>query len=59
MKIAGFLLLLAGWGIVLAALVMLSAFSQRTSFILAGIAVEAVGLVLLFRTHVIPRAERG
>ena len=59
MKIAGFLLLLAGWGIVIAALPMLSTLGQRTSFILAGIAVEALGLVLLFRTHVIPRAERG
>jgi hypothetical protein len=59
MKIAGFLLLLAGWGRVLAALVMLSTINQRTSFILAGIAVEAVGLVLLFRTQVIPRGERG
>ncbi len=59
MKIAGFLLLLAGWGIVIAALLMLSTLGQRTSFILAGIAVEAVGLVLLFRTHLIPRAERG
>jgi hypothetical protein len=50
---------LAGWGIVIAALVMLYTLGQRTSFIRAGIAVEAIGLVLLFRTHVIPRAERG
>jgi hypothetical protein len=59
MKIAAFLLLLAGWGIVIAALLMLSTLGQRTSFVLAGIAVEAVGLGLLFRTHLIPRAERG
>jgi hypothetical protein len=59
MKIAGLLLLLAGWGIVLAALLMLSTLGQRTSFILAGIAIEGVGLGMLFRSHLIPRAERG
>ena len=59
MKIAGFMLLLAGWAIVLSALLLLPRLGQRTSFILAGIAIEAVGLGLLFRTHLIPRAERG
>ncbi len=59
MKIAGFMLLLAGWAIVLAALLLLSTLGQRTSFILAGVAIEAVGMALLFRTHLIPRAERG
>lgn len=47
MKLGGCLLLLSGWLIVLSALVMLAAFGQRLAFILAGLAVEALGLSLL------------
>ncbi len=47
MKFGGCLLLLSGWLIVLAAMVMLHTFAQRLSFVLAGIAVEALGLALL------------
>jgi len=64
MKLAGFLLLLAGWGIVLAAVALLGSASPRASFVLAGCGVEALGLVLVVRSH-IPRSpvvaggERG
>jgi hypothetical protein len=59
MKLTGFLLLLAGWGIVLAALVLLTQQTQRAGFVLAGIGVEAVGLVAVVRAHLVPRRERG
>lgn len=59
MKLTGFLLLLAGWGIVLAALVLLAQQTQRAGFVLAGIGVEAVGLVAVVRSHLVPRRDRG
>ncbi len=56
MKLAGFLLLLAGWGIVLAALAMLRSAAPQAGFVLAGLAVEILGLILVFRSHLV-RAE--
>jgi hypothetical protein len=58
MKILGFLLLLAGWGIVLSALVLLAEGPPRAAFVLAGLGVEIVGLVLVVRAHPVPRGER-
>jgi hypothetical protein len=58
MKILGFLLLLAGWGIVLSALVLLGEGTPRAAFVLAGVGVEIVGLVLVVRAHPVPRGER-
>lgn len=51
MKLSGFLLLLAGWGLVLAALVLLKADAPRAGFVLAGGGVEALGLFLFIRSH--------
>jgi hypothetical protein len=51
MKIAGFLLLLAGWFLVLAALGMLHPGASRTVFVGAGLAVEAMGLTLAAQAH--------
>lgn len=51
MKAAGFFLLLAGWGLVLAALGMLHAGAPRTAFLGAGIAVEILGLGLAAQAH--------
>jgi len=51
MKILGFVLLLAGWGIVLAAIVLLVPAPPRAMFVLAGLGVEIVGLVLVIRAH--------
>jgi hypothetical protein len=50
MKIGGFLLLLSGWGIVVAALAMLHG-GVVSAFILAGFAVEIIGLVLVIKAH--------
>jgi hypothetical protein len=56
MRFAGFLLLVAGWGIVLAAVVLLPATAARPAFALAGLGVEALGLTLVVRSHLGPRA---
>jgi hypothetical protein len=56
MKILGFLILLAGWFIVLSALVLLSKEGARGVFIFAGIGVEVTGLVLVIRAHMAPRS---
>ena len=57
MKIAGFSSLLAGWLLVLAALVLLPAGMARGGFIAAGLAVEALGLVLAVRSHMTPHSN--
>jgi hypothetical protein len=54
-KIFGFLLLLAGWGLVLAALALLAANVPRTIFVLAGVCVELVGLAVVIRAHLVPQ----
>jgi hypothetical protein len=51
MKAAGILLLFAGFAIVKGALVLLSANAPRGGFVVAGIAVQVLGLVLTFRSH--------
>jgi hypothetical protein len=58
MKFVGFLMLLAGWFLALAAVVLFAAPPMRASFVLAGVAVEALGLILAFRAHLIPREEK-
>jgi len=57
MKIAGLLLLLAGWLLVVSALVLLRAAWPQALFVLAGVGVEVFALVLLFRSHVIPHGR--
>jgi hypothetical protein len=57
MKVAGFLLLLAGWVLVLAAIALLAAAAPRAGFLFAGVAVEVLGLVLTARSHLTPKDE--
>ena len=57
MKPLGFLLLFAGWFLVLAALEMLSAAVPRSAFVLVAVAVEVVGLILVFRAHLTTEVE--
>jgi hypothetical protein len=59
MKVLGFLLLLAGWFLVLAAIVLFASPPLRAAFVLAGIAVEVLGLILAFRSHLNPREEKA
>lgn len=58
MKLAGFLLLIAGWALVLSALVLLPAGGPRNAFVAAGLGVEAIGMVLAVRAHLIPAKGR-
>jgi hypothetical protein len=50
MKLAGMLLLLAGWGIVVSAVVLFPRPGARALFVLAGLGVQTLGLVLAFRS---------
>ena len=54
MKVVGFLLMVAGWFLVLAALEMLGAATARSLFVLAGFAIEVLGLALVLRANAIP-----
>jgi hypothetical protein len=58
MKLGGFLLLLSGWGIVVAALALLHG-TATSGFILAGVAVEILGLVLVARAHLPTSKDNG
>jgi len=58
MKLVGFLLLLSGWLLVLSAVILLGSAVPRTAFMLAGVGVEILGLVLVTRSHLLPRRER-
>ena len=43
----GFALLVSGWALVLSALVLLTSAGQRLAFVIAGIAVQVLGLHLI------------
>jgi hypothetical protein len=51
MKVAGLLMLPAGWFIILSALALLHTFMAQHVFVAAGIGVEILGLVLFARSH--------
>jgi hypothetical protein len=51
LRLAGCLLLLSGFFIVLTALVLLAALPQRFAFTAAGLAVEGLGLGMLTMGH--------
>lgn len=57
MKLAGFLLLVAGWAIAVVAIGLLPAAAARSAFALAGVAVELLGLALAVRSHLVLEAE--
>ncbi len=52
------MLLLAGWLLVICALIMLVAGPARNAFVMAGVGVEILGLVLAVRAHLPLRADR-
>ncbi len=52
MKAAGLLLLFAGFAIVLSVFVLLPSNAPRGVFIVAGMAVQFLGLILTFRSHI-------
>jgi len=57
MKLLGFLLLLAGWAIVLAAIILLPSAIVRAAFVLSGMAVEILGFALVIRSHLLSPGE--
>jgi hypothetical protein len=59
MKLTGFLMLVAGWFIVLASMPLLGSMKLLTIFVLAGLGVEVVGLVLVVRSHLVLEDETG
>jgi hypothetical protein len=59
MKLTGFLMLVAGWGIVLASMSLLVSMKPRTIFVLAGLGVEVIGLALVLRSHLVLEDETG
>jgi hypothetical protein len=58
MKLTGFLLLPGGWVIVLAAIALLPSGPSQVSFVLVALGVQALGLTLVFRAHLIPGRDR-
>ena len=58
MKFMGFMLLVAGWIIAVAAVVVLPAGTPRAAFALAGAGVEILGLVLIVRAQPKQREEQ-
>jgi hypothetical protein len=58
MKFVGFLLLLTGWFLVLSAIALLGSATSRAGFVVAGIVVEALGLTLVIRSHLIVREDK-
>ena len=59
MKIAGLLLMAAGWLLAVLAVVLLRTETPRAVFVLTALGVEALGLVLVFRAHLLPRGGRA
>jgi len=53
-KATGAFLLLAGWLLVLCAVVMLESGGARKTFVAAGMGVEVLGLILAVRAHLRP-----
>lgn len=44
-------MLVAGWGIVIAAIALLASTTSRCVFVIAGLGVEVIGFVLVARSH--------
>jgi hypothetical protein len=57
MKFAGLLLMPAGFFLTVAALVLFAEPMQQLGFVLSGLAVEALGLGVTVRGHILERRE--
>jgi hypothetical protein len=57
MKYAGLLVMPAGFFLSIAAILLFPVSSQRTAFVLCGLAVEAMGVVVAVRGHMQLRSE--
>ncbi len=59
MKVAGFLLMMAGLAIALASVLLLKTLPSRTTFVLAGGAIEILGFVSEARSQVPARGKKS
>ncbi len=59
MKLAGLLLLVAGWGIVISAVALLPSPMARAGFVLSGMVVELLGLSLMVYSHLVLNTRKG
>jgi uncharacterized membrane protein YphA (DoxX/SURF4 family) len=57
LRLIGYLLMLSGWLLALAALLLLAGLRQRFAFVLAGLLVELLGLALV--AHRYRSLQRG
>jgi hypothetical protein len=57
MKFAGLLVMPAGFFLALAALVLFTDPTERTAFVICGLAVEALGLGVAVRGNMLTRGE--
>ncbi len=57
MKIAGLLVMPAGFFLTIAALVLFPDPMQRSVFVVCGLAVESLGLVVTIKGHMLARGE--
>ncbi len=58
MKLMGFLLLAAGWLLVLSAIALLPPGPAEVGFVLVALGVQGLGLSLAARAHLTPHRER-
>jgi hypothetical protein len=58
LRLIGCLLLLSGFFIAVAAMVLMNSFPTRLGFVAAGFAVEVLGLALLMNAHKAMQKER-
>ena len=59
MTFLGFTILVSGWLLVIATLVLLRPGVARNGFIVAALAVEALGLALVARAQIARKADRN
>jgi hypothetical protein len=53
MRLSGLMLLVAGWAITVFDVGLLHTTGARSGFVLAGLAIELLGLAFLIRSHVV------
>lgn len=58
MRVIGCLLLLSGFFVVVAAMVLMNSFQTRMGFVVAGVGVEVLGLGLLMNGYKSTRKEQ-
>jgi hypothetical protein len=59
MTALGFAILISGWLLVLATLILLPPGLARNAFVIAAAGVEILGLTLFARGHIRTKADRG